>query len=392
MTMKEWESSRIANLPPYLFERINRQKIQARSEGRDVIDLGMGNPDLPTPAHIIAKLKEVADDPKAHRYSASKGIKGLRKAICDWYRKRFSVNLDADKEVVAVIGSKEGLCHFALAAFNPGDAVLVPNPSYQAHWFPFTIAGVKTVDLPLLPDNDFLPDFRKVKSGIHHRPKALLLSYPHNPTTQVADLDTMEEAVDFCRQKGLFLIHDLAYGELVFDGHSAPSILQVPGAKEIAIEFYSLSKTYSMAGWRVGFAVGNEKLVGALIKLKSYYDYGIFTPIQVAAVAALNGPQDCVALHRETYQKRRDVMVSGLQRIGWDVPIPPATMYIWAPLPHKYVSMGSLDFASFLLEKAEVVVSPGVGFGSYGEGYVRIALVENEQRLRQAVRNIGRVL
>ena len=390
--MENWEAKRISDLPAYLFERVNRQKAQARAAGRDVIDLGMGNPDLPAPPHIIAKLREVAGDPKAHRYSASKGIKGLRRAICEWYEKKFNVVLDPEKEVVAVIGSKEGLCHFALAAFNSGEAVLTPNPSYPAHFFPFAIAGVKIIDLPLLPENGFRPVFGKINLSVEPRPKALLLSYPHNPTTQVATLGLLEEAVDFCRKNDLFLIHDLAYGELVYDGNSAPSVLQVPGAKDLAIEFYSLSKTYSMAGWRVGFAVGNPTLVGALIRLKSYYDYGVFTPIQVAAITALKGPQDCVAEHRQIYKNRRDVMVSCLNRIGWEVPVPPATMYIWAPLPKKLAGMGSLEFATFLLEKADVAVSPGVGFGSLGEGYVRIALVENEQRLRQAVRNIARVL
>lgn len=385
-------SKRIADLPPYIFERINRLKAQARAEGRDVIDLGMGNPDLPTPSHIIAKLKEVADDPKAHRYSASKGIRGLRKAICEWYEKRYSVSLDPEKEAVAVIGSKEGLCHFALAAFNPGEAVLVPNPTYPTHIYAFAIAGVRTKEIPLLPENNFLPDFGKIDLGVQPRPKALLLSFPSNPTTQVADLGLMEEMVAFCRRNNLFFIHDLAYGEMVFDGKSSPSVLQVKGAKDLAIEFYSLSKTYSMAGWRVGFAVGNEELVGALAKLKSYYDYGLFTPIQVAAIEALKGPQDCVVQHREIYQNRRNVLVRGLCRIGWEVPKPPATMYLWAPLPEEHRGMGSLDFATLLLDKANVAVSPGIGFGSYGEGYVRLALVENEHRLRQAISNIAKVV
>ncbi len=390
--MLSCKSERIANLPPYIFERINRLKAQARADGHDVIDLGMGNPDLPTPPHIVAKLKEAVDDPKTHRYSASKGIKGLRRAIVEWYANRFGVALDQEKEVVSVIGSKEGLCHFALAAFNSGEAILAPNPTYPAHYFPFKILGVRTVDMPLLPENKFLPDLGKINLKIEPRPKAMLLSFPHNPTTAVAGLDFMKEAVDFCRRNNLFLLHDLAYGELVFDGGSAPSILQVPGAKELAIEFYSLSKTYNMAGWRVGFAVGNEELVGALVKLKSYYDYGIFTPIQVAAIAAMKGPQDCVAQTRETYQKRRDVMVSCLKKAGWDVPVSPATMYLWAPLPEKMRAIGSLEFATLLMDRADVAVSPGVGFGPYGEGFVRMALVENEQRLRQAARNIAKII
>ncbi len=390
--MLSCKSERIAGLPPYIFERINRLKAQARAEGRDLIDLGMGNPDLPTPPHIIAKLKEAVDDPKTHRYSASRGIKGLRRAMVEWYAKRFGVSLDQEKEVVTVIGSKEGLCHFALAAFNAGESILTPNPTYPAHYFPFKIIGVRTVDMPLLPENNFLPDLGKINLKTEPRPKAMLLSFPHNPTTAVAGLDFMKEAVEFCRRNNLFLLHDLAYGELVFDGGSAPSILQVPGAKEIAIEFYSLSKTYNMAGWRVGFAVGNEELVGALVKLKSYYDYGIFTPIQVAAIAALKGPQDCVAQTRETYRKRRDALVSCLKKAGWDVPVSPATMYLWAPLPESLRSMGSLEFATLLMDKADVAVSPGVGFGPYGEGFVRIALVENEQRLRQAARNIAKIL
>lgn len=387
-----WESRRIASLPPYIFEKINREKYAARSAGRDVVDLGMGNPDLPTPAHIIAKLTETVRDPKTHRYSASRGIPGLRRAISTWYGQRYGVSLDPDREAVAVIGSKEGLCHFALAAFNPGDAVFVPNPTYPAHIYPFAITGVRTRDIPLRPENDFLPCLGALpRPGA--RTRALLLSFPHNPTTRTATLELMEEAVAYCRRHDLFMIHDLAYGELVFDAAaSAPSILQVPGARERCIEFCSLSKTYSMAGWRVGFAVGNEKLVGALARLKSYYDYGIFTPIQVAAAAALLGPQDCVAAYREAYRQRRDLVVRGLARVGWPVPASPATMYLWAPLPEQCRGMGSLAFSSWLLEKANVAVSPGVGFGAYGEGYVRLALVENEHRLRQAVRSIGRAL
>jgi len=386
------KSERIANLPPYIFERISRLNVQARVEGRDIIDLGMGNPDLPASSHVIAKLKEAVDEPGMHRYSASKGIGVLRQAIAGWYAKRFSVSLNPDKEAVVVIGSKEGLCHFALAAFNSGESILVPNPTYPAHYFPFHIIGVRTQDMPLLAKNNFLPDLAKINLKIEPKPKAMLLSFPHNPTTAVASLDFLKEAVDFCRRNDLFIIHDLAYGELVFDGGAAPSILQVPGAKDIAIEFYSLSKTYNMAGWRVGFAVGNEKLVGALVKLKSYYDYGVFTPIQMAAVAALNGSQDCVVQTRQTYQRRRDVLVSSLEKAGWDVPVSPATMYLWAPLPGKLRTMGSLAFATFLLDNADVAVSPGIGFGQYGEGFVRIALVENEQRLRQAACNIAKIL
>ncbi len=390
--MKTWESTRITSLPPYIFERINRQKMEARAAGRDVVDLGMGNPDLPTPAHIVAKLTEVASDPKTHRYSASRGIKGLRLAITDWYEQRYGVLLDPDTEAVAVIGSKEGLCHLALAVFNPGDAVLTPSPTYPAHIYPFAIAGVKTVDMPLLAENKYLPDLAAIDLKTRPRPRALLLSYPHNPTTQVCTLDFLREACDFCRENNLFLIHDLAYGELVYDHNPAPSILQVPGAKEFAVEFYSLSKTYNMAGWRVGFAVGNRQLVGALAKLKSYYDYGIFTPVQVAAVAALRGPQDCVREIRETYRNRRDVLLSGLRRLGWSAPVSPATMYAWLPIPEQYRALGSLKFAQLLLEKANCAFSPGIGFGVYGEGYLRAALVENEHRLRQAVRNIGRIL
>ncbi len=386
------KSERIANLPPYIFERISRLNAQARAAGRDVIDLGMGNPDLPAPPHVIAKLKETVDEPGVHRYSASKGIGVLRQAIVGRYAKRFGVSLDPDKEAVAVIGSKEGLCHFALAAFNSGESILVPNPSYPAHYFPFHIIGVRTQDMPLLAENNFLPDLSKINLKVEPRPKAMLLSFPQNPTTAVANLDFLKEAVDFCRRNNLFLIHDLAYGELVFDGGTAPSILQVPGAKDIAIEFYSLSKTYNMAGWRVGFAVGNEDLVSALVKLKSYYDYGVFTPIQMAAVAALDGPQECVVQIRQTYQKRRDVLVSCLKKVGWDVPVSPATIYLWAPLPEKMRAMGSLAFATLMLDKADVAVSPGIGFGPYGEGFVRIALVENEQRLCQAARNIAKIL
>ena len=386
------ESERIRDLPPYLFHHINERKLKARQAGRDVIDLGMGNPDQPTPTHIVEKLREVALDPKAHRYSASKGIKHLRRAICDWYQERFNVELDPEMEAVAVIGSKEGISHLMLAILNKGDTILIPNPTYPSHLYSVIIAGGNIYDLPLLSENDFLPDFSVSLLGRYPRPRALLLSYPHNPTTRVVDLGFFEKVVEFAKRNGLFVIHDLAYSELCFDGYKAPSFLQVKDAKKIGMEFYSLSKTYNMAGWRIGFAVGNKDLVGSLAKLKTYYDYGIFTPIQVAGISALTGPQECVQEIVSTYQRRRDALVFGLNSIGWKVEKPKATMYLWAKIPEKFQKIGSMKFSLELLDQAEVAVSPGIGFGRFGEGFVRFALVENEQRIKQAVKNIKKFL
>lgn len=386
------ESERIRNLPPYLFHHINERKLKARQSGHDVIDLGMGNPDQPTPPHIVEKLREVALDPKAHRYSASRGIKHLRKAICDWYEEKFNVELNPETEAIAVIGSKEGISHLMLAILNKGDTILIPNPTYPSHLYSVIIAGGNIYDIPLLPENDFLPDFSLTFLGRYPKPKALLLSYPHNPTTAVVNLEFFEKAVEFAKKNDLFVIHDLAYSEICFDGYKSPSFLQAKGAKEIGMEFCSLSKTYNMAGWRIGFAVGNKDLIGALAKLKTYYDYGIFTPIQVAGITALRESQECVNEIVATYQRRRDALISGLNSMVWKVEKPKATMYVWARIPDKFQKIGSMKFSLDLLDKAEVAVSPGIGFGKFGEGYVRFALVENEQRIKQAVKNIKKFI
>ncbi len=390
--IKTVESDRISRLPPYMFGQINQEKLEARQQGVDVIDLGMGNPDHPPADHIIEKLCQVTHDSKAHRYSASKRITHLRRAISEWYEKRFGVNLDPEKEAVVTIGSKEGISHLALAILNRGDVVLVQDPTYPAYLYSVAIAGGNLVSLPLTEEEDFLPNLAKVVSETYPKPKAIILSYPHNPTTRVVDLNFFEEIVRFAKKEGLIVLHDLAYSELCFDGYKAPSFLQAKGARDVGIEFYSMSKSYNMAGWRVGFALGNKKILEALAKIKGYYDYGIFTPIQVASIVALRGPQSCVGEIVETYRRRRDVLVKGLNRIGWPVPLPRATMYLWAPIPEKFKKMGSLKFSSLLLKKSEVAVSPGIGFGKHGEGYVRFALVENEHRLRQAVRGIKKTI
>ena len=381
-------SDRIGNLPPYLFAEVNNLKLEARQRGIDIIDLGMGNPDLKPAGHIIEKLKEVANNAKAHRYSASRGIGHLRRAIAKWYKKKYGVTLNAEDEAIVTIGSKEGLCHLSLAILNKGDLVMVPNPTYPSHLYSVIIAGGRLYSLPLTQENNFIPDLTKIPARVSREAKVLIISYPHNPTTQVVNLEFFKEVVDFCRKRDIMAIHDLAYAEICFDGYSAPSFLEVEGAKEVGLEFYSLSKTYSMAGWRVGFACGNRKVIEALAKLKSYYDYGIFTPIQVAAIVALEGPQECVKEVVSVYQKRRDVLVKGLNQLGWPVVSPKATMYVWARIPDRFQSLGSLKFSSFLLREAKVAVSPGIGFGEYGEGYVRFALVENEKRIRQAVKGV----
>jgi len=388
---KNFESETIKNLPPYLFQVVNARKLKLRRQGKDIIDLGMGNPDMPTPRPVIEKLKEVADDPKAYRYSASKGISHLRREICRWYKRKYGVNLDPEEEAVVCIGSKEGISHLALAIFDKGAVVLVPNPTYPSHFYSAIISGASIYDVPLTKENDFIPD---LSQPIHDRfpgPKALILSYPNNPTTQVVEIDFFKEIVKFAKKNDLIIIHDLAYAEICFDGYKAPSFLQVKGAKDVGVEFYSLSKTYNMAGWRVGFVVGNKDIIRALAKLKSYYDYGIFTPIQVAAIAALKLEKKYIRETVETYRKRRDALCDGLNRIGWEVEKPKATMYVWAEIPEKFKSMDSMKFAIYLLEKAEVAVSPGVGFGKYGEGFVRMALVENEQRIKQAVRSLRKL-
>lgn len=382
------EFHRIKRLPPYVFAEVNAMKAAARAAGEDIIDLGMGNPDLATPEHIVDKLCEAARDPKTHRYSASAGIKGLRLALSSYYERRFNVSIDPGKECIVTLGSKEGLANLASAMTSPGDVVLTPNPSYPIHPFGFIIADGSVQHLPVIPDDNFLHALEQAVTHSVPKPVALILNYPSNPTALVADLDFYAQVVDFCKRHSIWILSDLAYSEIYFDGNPPPSILQVPGAKDIAVEFTSMSKTYSMPGWRIGFVAGNQFLIGALTRIKSYLDYGAFTPIQVAAAAALNGPQDCVDEIRATYQGRRDVLIEGFAQAGWDIPSPPATMFAWAPVPEAFKHHGCMGFSKLLLQHANVAVSPGTGFGENGEGYVRIALVENKHRIRQAIRNV----
>ncbi|HEY3909737.1 MAG TPA: LL-diaminopimelate aminotransferase [Stellaceae bacterium] len=379
---------RIKRLPPYVFSEVNALKAEARAAGRDVIDLGMGNPDGPTPPHIVAKLIEAVQNPRTHGYSVSRGITGLRRACAGYYARRFNVELDPEREIIVTLGSKEGLANLAQAITAPGDIVLVPNPCYPIHAFGFIMAGASVRHVPVGPEFDFLAELKKAVQHSIPAPLAIVLNFPANPTAQTVDLDFYAEIIDFCRRHDIVVLSDLAYAEIYFDGKPPPSILEVPGARDIAVEFSSLSKTYSMAGWRIGFAVGDQRLIAALSRVKSYLDYGAFTPIQVAATAALNGPQECIAETRARYQARRDVVIDGLRQAGWEVPPPEATMFAWAPIPPQFRAIGSLAFSKLLLERANVAVSPGVGFGEHGEGFVRIALVENRQRLRQATRNI----
>ncbi len=384
------EFHRVRRLPPYVFEQVNRLKASARAAGADIIDLGMGNPDQPTPKHIVDKLIETAQRPDTHGYSASRGIKGLRRAQAAYYERRFGVKLNPDTQVVATLGSKEGFANLAQAITAPGDVVLCPNPSYPIHAFGFLMAGGAVRSLPSTPDETY---FRALERAVAHsipKPIAVVTCFPSNPTAEVADLDFYRDLVSFARKNELIVLSDVAYSEIYFDDVPPPSVLQVPGAMEVAVEFTSMSKTFSMAGWRIGFAVGNERLIAALARVKSYLDYGAFTPIQVAATAALNGPQDCIADMREVYHKRRDALVESFGRAGWDVPAPRASMFAWSPIPEPFQTLGSVEFSKLLVEKAEVAVSPGTGFGERGEGFVRIALVENEQRIRQAARNIRR--
>jgi alanine-synthesizing transaminase len=387
-TPDQEEFRRIKRLPPYVFAIVNELKAAARARGEDIIDFGMGNPDQPTPQHIVDKLVEVAQRRDTHRYSMSKGIPRLRRAISAWYRDRYGVDIDPETEAIVTIGSKEGLAHLALATTGAGDTILVPNPAYPIHPYGFIIAGADVRHVPLVPGVDFFEKLHEAVVDSWPRPKMLVLNFPGNPTTQCVELDFFERVVDVCRHYGIWVIHDLAYCDIVFDGYRAPSILQVPGAKEIAVEFYTLSKSYNMPGWRVGFMCGNSKLVGALARIKSYLDYGTFTPIQVAAIAALEGPQDCVAEIRDMYQSRRNVLCDGLSAAGWRVERPKATMFVWAPIPEPYRAMGSLEFSKKLLVDAKVAVSPGIGFGEHGDQYVRFGLIENEHRTRQAVRGI----
>ena len=383
---------RMKRMPPYVIAEVNAMRHAARLAGQDIIDLGMGNPDQPPPQHVIDKLCEVAAKPDAHGYSQSKGIPGLRRAQAGYYARRFGVELDPDSEVVVTMGSKEGLSSLATAIIAPGDVVLAPNPSYPIHTFGFIIAGATIRSVPTTPDEHYWESLERAMNFTVPRPSVLVVSYPSNPTSEIVDLAFYERLVAWARDNQVWVVSDLAYSELYFDGKPTPSIMQVPGAMDIAIEFTSMSKTYSMAGWRMGFAVGNKQLIAALTRVKSYLDYGAFTPIQAAACAALNGPQDIIDTNRELYHKRRDVMVEAFGRAGWDIPAPPASMFAWAPLPPALRSMGSLEFSKRLLTQAQVAVAPGVGYGENGEGYVRIAMVENEQRLRQAARNIKRYL
>ena len=384
-----YESERITNLPPYMFGRINQEKLDARQRGIDVIDLGMGNPDRPPAQHIIEKLCAVSHDRRVHKYSASRGIKHLRRAICEHYEKKFSVTLDPESEALVTIGSKEGISHLMLAIINEGDVVAIQSPTYPSYIYSIAIAEGKMQGISSGTGDEFITALKKLPS---RKMRMIVINYPHNPTTQVTDLSFFTEVADFAQKKGLIVVHDLAYADICFDGYQAPSFLQAKGAKEVGIEFYTLSKSYNMAGWRVGFALGNKEILKALTKIKGYYDYGIFTPIQVASIAALRGPQECVAGITETYRRRRDVLVKGLNNIGWEVSLPVATMYVWAKIPPAFQEMGSLDFSSLLLRKGEVAVAPGLGFGESGEGYVRFALVENEHRIRQAVRGIRKAL
>ncbi|WP_375450329.1 LL-diaminopimelate aminotransferase [uncultured Devosia sp.] len=383
---------RIRRLPPYVFEHINPIKAKARANGVDIIDLGMGNPDLPTPDHIVAKLQETVLDPRTHRYSSSKGIPGLRKAQASYYGRRFGVKLNPDTQVVATLGSKEGFANMAQAITAPGDVVLVPNPTYPIHAFGFIMSGGVVRSMPADPNEDFL---RSLDRAVRHsipKPIALVLNYPANPTAYTADLDFYAAVVKYCKQHDIFILSDLAYSEIYFDDVPPPSILQIPGAIDISVEFTSMSKTYSMPGWRVGFAVGNERLIAALARVKSYLDYGAFTPIQVAATAALNGSDDVIDEVRKVYKLRRDVLVDSFCRSGWDIPSPKATMFAWAPIPAQFAHLGSLEFAKLLIQETGVAVAPGVGFGEYGDQYIRLAFVENEQRIRQAARNIKKLL
>ena len=385
------EFSRIKRLPRYVLGIVNELKYEARRRGEDIIDFGLGNPDMPTPKHIVDKLIEAAQKESNHRYSLSRGIYKLRLAITDWYKRNHDVDLDPDSEAIATIGSKEGIAHLAMAITSPGDSILVPTPTYPIHTYAFILANADVIHVPLGPDMDFFEALLDAFKSNLPRPKVMVINFPHNPTTQVVDIDFFEKVVTFAKEHDLIVIHDFAYGDIVFDGYRAPSFLQVPGAKEVGIEFFSLSKSYNMPGWRVGFAVGNSEIIHALARIKSYQDYGMFQPIQIAATVALNGPRDCVEEIRDTYQRRRDVLCESLNRIGWKVTPPRATMMVWAEIPDRFKKMGSLEFCKLLLEQAKVAVAPGIGFGEGGDHFVRFSLVENEHRIRQAARGIREI-
>jgi alanine-synthesizing transaminase len=384
--------ARLDRLPPYVFATVNQIKMQARREGQDIIDLGMGNPDLGTPPHIVDKLVEAARKPHNHRYSASMGITKLRLAIATWYKRRFDVDIDPDAEAIVTIGVKEGLSHLVLVTTRPGDVVFTPNPTYPIHPFSAIIAGGDVRGIPVGPGQDFFENLMAATKQTWPRPKMLIISYPHNPTTEVVTLDFFQKVVDYARENDILVIHDFAYADLVFDGYQAPSFLQAKGAKDVGVEFFSLSKSYSMAGWRMGFCCGNPETVAALKRIKSYLDYGVFQPIQIASIIALNGPDDCVQEIRTTYKERRDALVRGLNRAGWKIPKPKGTMFVWGRVPEKYRKMGSVEFSKFLIREAQVAVSPGLGFGEYGDEFVRFALIENHMRINQAVRGIRKIM
>ena len=386
------EFRRIKRLPPYVFNIINDLKLEARRRGDDIVDFGMGNPDQPTPPHIVEKMVEAVQKPHNHRYSASRGIYKLRLAIADWYKRRFQVEVDPDTEAIVTIGAKEGLGHLVWAIVDPGDVVLCPSPTYPIHQYSVILAGGDLRSIPMRSSEEFLSHLEDAIKQTWPRPKVIIVSFPHNPTTEVVEMDFFTRVVRFAQEHEILVIHDFAYADLTFDGYSPPSFLQVPGAKEVGIEFFSLSKSYNMPGWRVGFAVGNAVLVNALARIKSYLDYGMFQPVQIASIHALNGPQDAVEVIRETYRRRRDALVDGLARVGWNIKKPKGTMFVWAQIPESCQKMGSVEFSKFLLREAKVAVSPGIGFGEYGDSFVRFALIENEHRTRQAVRTIRRAL
>ena len=384
--------ARLDRLPPYVFAVVDELKMNARRTGEDIVDLGMGNPDLATPPHIVAKLTEAAQKGQNHRYSASRGITKLRMAIADWYKRRFDVDVDPENEAIVTIGVKEGLSHLILVTIRPGDVVFAPNPTYPIHPYSSIIAGGDVRGIPMGPGIDFFDNLLHATKQTWPKPKVLVLSFPHNPTTECVDLAFFEKIVDFAKDHDIMVIHDFAYADLVYDGYKAPSFLQAKGAKEVGVEFFSLSKSYSMAGWRVGFCVGNPETISALRRIKSYLDYGIFQPVQIASIIALNGPQDCVAEIRQTYKQRRDTLITGLNRAGWEIESPKGTMFVWAKIPDQYQKMGSVEFCKFLIKNAQVAVSPGLGFGEYGDNYVRFALIENDMRINQAIRGIRKVL
>jgi alanine-synthesizing transaminase len=387
-----YDFARLDRLPPYVFAKVNEIKMEARRRGEDIIDLGMGNPDLGTPPHIVEKLTEAAQKPHNHRYSASMGITKLRMAIADWYRERYDVDIDPDKETIVTIGVKEGISHLVLVTIRPGDVVFAPNPTYPIHPYSAIIAGGDVRGVPVGPEQDFFENLMHATRQTWPRPKILILSYPHNPTTEVVDAEFFQKLADYAREHNIMIIHDFAYADLTFDGYKAPSFMQAQGAKEVGVEFFSLSKSYSMPGWRVGFCVGNPEVVAALRRIKSYLDYGIFQPIQIAAIIALKGPQQCVEDIRQVYKERRDALTAGLERVGWNIKPPLGTMFVWGRIPDQFAHMGSVEFSKFLIREAKVAVSPGLGFGEYGDDYVRFALIENHHRINQAVRGIRTIM